>query len=78
MKRPLLPGKILSNSYHPPHGPAPPKEEVLARGPEDVKNTVNRWKPFNRSESAADRLNSLYPMMLRMRVAARADGVGED
>ena len=78
MKRPLLPDRILSNSYHPLTFFTPPKEEVLAPGPEDVKNTVNRWKPFNRSESAAYRLNSLYLMMLRMRVAARADGVGED
>ena len=34
--------------------------------------------PFNQGESAADRLNSLYPVMLRMPVAARANGVGED
>ena len=26
----------------------------------------------------ADRLNSLYPVMLRMPVAARVNGVGED
>ena len=34
--------------------------------------------PFNRAESAADRLNSLYLVMLRMPVAARDNGVGED
>ena len=34
--------------------------------------------PFNRGESAADHLNSLYPVMLRMPVAAWDNGVGED
>ena len=34
--------------------------------------------PFNRGESAADRLNSLYPVMLRMPVATLANGVDED
>ena len=52
--------------------PVPPKEEV------DVKRIVRCWTPFNRGESTTDRLNSLYPVMLRMPVAARADGVGED
>ena len=47
-------------------------------GLEDVKHIVHRWKPFNWGESAADRLNSLYPVMLWMSVAARANGVGED
>ena len=32
--RPQLPDRLLLNSYHPPQGPAPPMEEVLALGPE--------------------------------------------
>ena len=47
-------------------------------GLEDVKQIVHHWKPFNRGESAADRLNSLYSVMLQMSVAALANGVGED
>ena len=66
------------NSYLPARGQAPPNEEVSAPGLEDVKRIVRRWTPFNQGESAADRLNSLYPVMLRMLVAARANGVGKD
>ena len=32
--RPRLPDRLLLNLYHPPQGPAPPMEEVLAPGPE--------------------------------------------
>ena len=78
LKRPSLPDRILTNSYLPARGPAPLKEEVSVPRLEDVKYIVRRWKPFNWGELAADCLNSLYPMMLRMPMAARANGVGED
>ena len=78
LKRSPLLDRILTNSYLPARGLAPPKEEVLVPGLEDVKHIVHCWKPFNRGESTADRLNSLYPVMLSMLVAARANGVGED
>ena len=50
----------------------------MAPGLKDVKLIVRRWTPFNRGESAHDHLNSLYPVMLRMPVVARANGAGED
>ena len=50
----------------------------MTLGLEDVKHIVRLWMPFNQGESAVDHLNSLYPMMLRMSVAARANGVGKD
>ena len=78
LKRPKLPDRIITNSYLPARGRASPKEELLAPGMEDVKRIVRRWTPFNQGESAADRLNSLYPVMLWMPVDARANGVGED
>ena len=78
LKRPKLPDRIITNSYLPARGPAPLKEEVSASGLEDIKRIVRRWTPFNQGESTADRLNSLYPVMLRMPVATRANGVGED
>ena len=68
----------MTNSYLPASGPDPPKKEVSVPGLEDVKHIVHRWKPFNLGESATDRLNSFYPVMLRISVAARANGVGED
>ena len=78
LKRPTLPNRIVTNYYLLTRGSAPSKEEVSVPGLEDVKQIVHRWKPFNRSESTADSLNSLYLVMLRMLVAARANGVSED
>ena len=68
----------MTSSYLPASGPAPPKEEVSVPGLEDVKHIIHRWKPFNLGESAADRLNTFYPVMLRIPVAARANGVSKD
>ena len=78
LKRPPLPNQILTNSYLLARSPAPLKEEVSVPGLEDIKHIVHRWKPFIRGESAADCLNSSYLVMLRMPVAARANGVGKD
>ena len=78
LKGPPLIDRILKNSYLPTRGPVPPKEEVSVPWLEDIKHIVYCWKPFNRSESAADRLNSLYLVMLRMPVVTQANGVGED
>ena len=78
LKRPEHPNRIITNSYLPARGPAPPKEKVLASGLEDGKYIIRHWMPFNRGKSAADRLNSLYMVMLRMLVASQANGVGED
>ena len=78
LKRPKLPDQIITSSYFLARGPAPSKEEVSTPGLEDVEHIIRCWMPFNRGESATDRLNSLYPMMLQMSVAAQANGVGED
>ena len=39
---------------------------------------MRRLEPFHHGDSAADRLNNLYPHMLRIPVAARGMGLGED
>ena len=77
-KRPLLPDWILLNSYLPPQGPAPPIEEVAMLGPEGIKHIIHCWKPFNQGESAADRLDDLYLRILRIPIATRVDGLGEE
>ena len=41
-KRPLLPDRILLNSYHPPRGPAFAMEEVAVPVPEDIKHIIHR------------------------------------
>ena len=71
LKKPLLPDWRLQNSYLPPRGPAPAMEEVTEPGPDDVKLILQRRKPFNRGESAADCLGDLYPRTLRMPITPR-------
>ena len=70
--------QIITNCFVPPWGPEPPRVEVSAPGADEVKHILCRWEPFHRGESAADRLNNLYPYMLRMPVAARGMGLGKD
>ena len=53
-------------------------KEVTAPGPDDIKLILHRWKPFNRGESIADRLDDLYPRMRRMHVTVREAGLGEE
>ena len=77
-KRPLLPDQMLLNSYLPSRGPTPAMEEVEMPGQKDMKHIIRRWEPFNQGESAADCLDNLYPIMLRMPVSARAGGLGEE
>ena len=53
-------------------------EEVTAPGPDEIKSNLHRWRPFNPGESAADRLDNLYPRMLRLPVRAREARQGEE
>ena len=73
-KRPLLPDRMLLNSYLLPRNTDPPMEEVTVPRPEGTQKIINRWRPFNWGESLADRLHELYPMMLWMPVVVRAGG----
>ena len=77
-KKPLSPDRILLNSYLPHPGSAPVMEEVAVPGPDDIKSILHRWRPFNRGEAAADRLDDLYPRTLRLPVRARQAGQGEE
>ena len=77
-KKPLPPDRILLNSYPPPCSLAPVMEEVAVLGPDDIKSILHRWKPFNRGESVADRLDDLYPRTLRLPVRAQEGGQGEE
>ena len=78
LPRPTLPERIITNCYVPPRGPKPPRVEVSAPGADEVKHILCRWEPFHRGVSTADRLNHLYPHMIRMPVAARGMSLGED
>ena len=78
LPRPTLPEQIITNHYAPPSGQEPPRVEVSAPGADEVKYTMRHWEPFHRGESATDRMNNLYPHMLRMPVVARGMALGED
>ena len=73
-KRLMPPDRILLNSYLPPRGLASAMEEVTAPGPDNIKLILHRLRPFNPGESAADRLDDLYPRMLRMLVTPPPPG----
>ena len=77
-RKPLLPNRMLVNSYLPPSGPAPPMEEVTAPQSEGAQEIVDRWRPFNRGKYLVDYLHDLYPKMLRMPMTVRAGGQGEE
>ena len=77
-KRPLPPDRILINSSLSHRGSAPEMEEVTAPGPDDIKSILHRWRPLHRGESVADRLDDLYPRMLRLSVRAREARQGEE
>ena len=66
LPRPTLPERIITNCYAPLCRLEPPRVEVLDPRADKVKYIIRRWEPFHRGESAIDRLNNLYPHMLRM------------
>ena len=53
-------------------------EEVTAPGPDDIKSILYHWSPFNPGEFVADRLENLYPRMLRLPVRAQEARQGEE
>ena len=77
LPRPKRPDKVITNNYLPPRGPEPPRVEISTPREEEVKKILRRWEPFHRGASAADRLNSLYPPMYRVPMAARGMGLHE-
>ena len=42
LPRSALPEQIITNYYAPPHGPEPPRVEVLAPGADEVKYIMRR------------------------------------
>ena len=53
-------------------------EEVAVPGPNDIKSILHHWKPFNRGESATERLDNLYLRTLRLPVKAWEVGQDEE
>ena len=78
LPRPPLSERIIINSYAPPCELEPSRVEVSTPGADEVNFIMRRWEPFHRGEAAADRMNNLYPHMLRMPVAARGMSLSKD
>ena len=78
LPRPPLPERIITNCYAPPREPEPLRVEASAPGADEVKYIMRRWELFHCEEVVVDRLNNLYPHMLRTPVAAWGMGLGED
>ena len=53
-------------------------EEVSVLGPEGGQEIINRWRLFNQGESLAAHMQQLYLALLRMSIAVRAEGRGEE
>ena len=70
--------RIITNSYAPSRWLDPSRVKVSGLGADEVKFIMRHWEPFHRGEAAADQMNNLYPHMVRMPVAARGMGLGED
>ena len=77
LPRPKRPYQVITNNYLPPRGPEPPRVEISAPREEEVKKILRPWEPFHRGASVTDQLNSLYPAMYRVPVAARGMGLHE-
>ena len=75
--RPKWSDQVITYSYIPPRESEPHRVEISTPGEEEVKKILHRWEPFHRGESAADRLDDLYPTMYRVPMAARGMGLHE-
>ena len=78
LPKPNRPDQVITHNYLPPRGLKPSRVEISALMEEEVKDILRRWEPFHCGASPADRLNSLYPPMYRVPVAARGMGLHED
>ena len=77
LPRPKRSDQVITNNYLPPRKQEPSRVEISAPREEKVKKILRRWEPFHHGASVAYRLNSLYPPMYRVSVAARGMGLPE-
>ena len=69
--------QVITHNYIPPRGTEPPRIEISAPWEEEVRKILRCWEPYHRGESAATRLNDLYPTMYRVPFTARGMGLHE-
>ena len=68
-----MPDRLLLSSYIPPQERVPLLADTMAPGPEGTREIIDRWSPFNKRESSVMHMCDLYPTLLRVPVAARAE-----
>ena len=78
LPKPSRPDQVITHNYLSPRGPEPLRVDISAPVGEEVKDILRCWEPFHCGASAADQLNSLYPPMYWVPVAARGMGLHED
>ena len=47
--------------------------DTPAPGPNEAQSIIDRWNPLNKRDSSTAYMRELYPNLLRMPVAARAE-----
>ena len=63
----------LLSTYVPPQEWIHPLADIVAPGPKGTREIIDRWSPFNKRESLVAHMRDLYPTLLRVPTAARAE-----
>ena len=65
-RRPRLPSRLMLGTYVLLQEWDHPLANTVAPGPKANKEIIDRWSPFNKSESLASYMLNLYPTLLRL------------
>ena len=68
-----MPDRLLLSSYVPLQEWVHPSLDMVDPSLEDARKIIYRWSPFNKRESSVMHMHDLYPTVLQVLVAARAD-----
>ena len=68
-----MPDRLLLSSYVPPQEWVHPSLDMVAPMLEGAREIIYRWSPFNKRESSVMHMHDLYPTILQVLVAARAE-----
>ena len=72
-RRLRLPDQLMLGSYVLSQEWDCPSADTVALGLEATQEIIDHWSPFNKRESLVAHMRGLYPILLRVRVAACAE-----
>ena len=72
-RRPSMHNRLLLSSYVPPQEWVHHSVDTMAPSLEGAQEIINHWSPFNKRESSVIHILDLYPILLRVPVAARVE-----